>query len=156
MQNSLKKISLWAVCVVTLVIPTVLATLYYSNPERQLLSGLLGDDAERDYKKVPFNSLDAALNCEEETLEKFSGDFLRSTVDWHSTRFQKSRNVFIVVLDAHIGSRRHFEPVKIYCYVNPRSYRVSYFKAYDSNNRPMLSNGIDIKEMLASFTRGED
>jgi len=151
MQTLWKKFGLWGACAITLVIPTVIATLYYSNPGLQLFFGKMDGDKARDYQKIPFNSLDAALSCEKETLEKFSSDFLRSTVDWHSTRFQESRNVFIVVLDAHIGTRKNFEAAKVYCYVNPRSYRVSYFKAYDSNNKALLSNGIDLKEMLASF-----
>jgi len=151
MQTLWKRLGFWGTSAIALVIPTVIATLYFSNAELQLFSGIMPGDNVRDYRKVPFNSLDAVFNCEEETADKFSKDFLRSTVDWHSTRFQESRKVFIVVLDAHIGTRKHFEAAKVYCYINPKSYRVTYFKAYDSENKAMLSNGIDIKEMLASF-----
>jgi len=151
MQTLWKRLGFWGTSAIALVIPTIIVTLYFSNAELQLFSGIMPGENVRDYQKVPFNSLDAVDNCEEETAEKFSKDFLRSTVDWHSTRFQESRKVFIVVLDAHIGSRKNFEAAKVYCYINPISYRVTYFKAYDSNNKAMLSNGIDIKAMLASF-----
>ena len=106
-------------------------------------------------ERVPFGDLDAAKSCEIEAAEKFEGRLLHSSIDWHSTRFQESRNVYVVMLNGTVGTFGNSDSVNIYCYVSPKTERVSYFKAYDSNSRPMLSNAINMDAMLKSFKKDE-
>ena len=149
MQSRFKKTLIIVGAVLGVVIPSCLVTLHYVKASGQSLLGFAGE--KRNFQEIPFDSLDASISCEDEAKNKFGDEFLRSTVDWHSTRFQETRNMYIVVLDADIWIRESFEQAKIYCYINPRSYMVSYFKAYDSEDNPMLSSGVSFEEMMDSF-----
>jgi len=149
MQKSKTKPLMFMALIASIVITSSLLTIHFANSSDRLPFEHTG--TARDFAKIPFDSLDATRGCEKETRAKFAGDYLRSTVDWHSTRFQESRAVYIVVLDADIGTREKFEEAKVYCYVNPDTYKVSYFKAYDDDQKPMLSTGISFKDMMKSF-----
>ncbi len=149
MQQSKSKTLTVMFFIAGIVITSSLLTIHFANSSDNLSFELFG--TPRDFSKIPFDSLDATRGCEQEARDKFTGEYLRSTVDWHSTRFQENRDTFIVVLNADIGTLENFEEAKVYCYVNPRTYMVSYFKAYDGNDKPMLSNGISFKEMMSAF-----
>ncbi|MGH1371866.1 MAG: hypothetical protein ACRBBW_07525 [Cellvibrionaceae bacterium] len=149
----LKQFLLWCLGGSAIVIPTSLMTAYYAGNQ----SFDVGSSSSNPtvIEQVPFDSLDASRVCEVEAKEKFEGRLLHSSVNWHSTRYQESRDVFVVMLDATVGSYTRQESANVYCYVNPRTEDVSYFKAYDSNNQPMLSNAINMEAMLKSFSQDD-
>ncbi len=146
----LKLFLLWCLGGAAVVILASLMTAYYVGDEIYSFSSSSPSSANID--RVPFDSLDASKVCELEAAEKFEGSLLHSSVNWHSTRYQESRDVFVVMLDATVGTYAQQESANIYCYVNPRTEDVSYFKAYDSSNQPMLSNAINMDAMLKSFS----
>lgn len=146
-----KQILLWCLGSSAVVVPTSLVTLYYAGGQSYALGS--SSASAKLIDQVPFDGLDASEACRVEAHEKFEGQLLHASVNWHSTRFQKSRNVFVVMLDGSVGSYSQQESVNIYCYVSPKTQAVSYFKAYDSNNQPMLSNAINMDAMLKSFSR---
>ncbi len=150
----LKQFLLWCLGGSAIVVPTSLMTAYYAGGQDYNFN--LSDSPVKPVELVRFDSLDAARVCEIEAKEKFEGRLLHSSVNWHSTRFQESRNVYVVMLDGNVGEYTQQESVNIYCYVNPKSEQVSYFKAYDSDNKPMLSNAIHMDAMLKSFGSGDD
>ncbi len=145
----LKQFLLWCLGGSAIVVPTILMTAYYAGNQSYSFDSSASNS--KAIEQVPFDSLDASKVCEVEAKEKFEGRLLHSSVNWHSTRYQESRNVYVVMLDATVGSYAQQESANVYCYVNPRSKDVSYFKAYDSNNQPMLSNAINMEAMLKSF-----
>ncbi len=154
MQSRLKKPFIIAGAILGVVIPSCLITLHYVKASGK--NPLEFEGHKRNFQEIPFDSLDASRECEKEARDKFGEEYLRSTVDWHSTRFQETRNMYIVVLEADIGIRESFEQAKVYCYINPKSYVVSYFKAYDSEDKPMLSSGVSFEEMMDSFQQSQN
>lgn len=145
----LKQFLFWCLGGSAVVVPASLMTAYYAGNQSHNFNS--SSSASQTIEQVPFDSLDASKVCQTEAKEKFEGRLLHSSVNWHSTRFQESRNVFVVMLDANVGTYTQQESANVYCYVNPRTESVSYFKAYDSNNQPMLSNAINMEAMLKSF-----
>lgn len=152
MRSTIKKPFIIIGAALGVIVLSCLVTLYFVSDSNANLLDLVTGKSKRDFQQVPFDSLDASESCRNESKGQFGQDFLRSTVDWHSTRFQENREVYIVVLDADIGTRENFEQARVYCYVNPKSYIVSYFKAYDSHNDAMLSGGFNLKDMMESFS----
>ena len=148
----LKQFLFWCLGGSAVVVPTSLMTAYYAGNQSYSFNSS-SSASQQSLQQVPFDSLDASKVCAAEAEEKFEGRLLHSSVNWHSTRFQESRNVFVVMLDANVGTYAQQESANIYCYVNPRTEDVSYFKAYDANNQPMLSNAINMEAMLKSFSK---
>lgn len=153
MLFSIKQFLMWCLGGAVVVIPTSLLTVYYAGGQE--INVFQSSSEKKLVDRVPFGNLDAARSCEIEAAEKFEGRLLHSSIDWHSTRFQESRNVFVVMLNGTVGTYGDSELVNIYCYVSPKTERVSYFKAYDSSSRPMLSNAINMDAMLKSFKKEE-
>ncbi len=124
-----------------------LLTLYIakSNPS-WMNSGSAKDSALR--YDLQFDGMQAVSNCQEKAFQKFSGTLLRSEVDWRSTRYQEEQDQFVVLLNGSTGNLQHHEPVTIYCYIDPDSEEVSYFRAYDSNNSSIFSNGLSLDDMV--------
>lgn len=153
MLITFKKILLWCLGAVAIVVPTSLLTMHYAGAGKLSLFQSPQPKSSSVSAEPAFDSLQAVQACEKKSAAKFDGELLGSSVDWRSTRFQPSRNVFIVILKGNVGTYDDFEEANIYCYVNPKSEKVTYFKAYDSENKPMLSNGISMDAMLESFGR---
>ncbi len=152
MLLKLKQIIIWLLGVNAIVLPSAAMTLYFSDSRAaKFLQWSDDDQGGRDFAQVPFDRLDAARACQLKTQHKFEGDYLRSNIDWHSTRWQEERSQFLVVLHADIGDLREHEPATIYCYISSRTQLVNYLKAYDANGKDMLSHGISMKAMLDSF-----
>lgn len=147
MLLALKQHLLWGLLGSSIVISSSLATVYLSGGNRLNFS-----DAANRAPVAALNSLDAVNYCQAEAEEKFEGQLLYSNADWHSTRFEPTRNEFMVLLNGAVGTHSHNEKVNIYCYVSPADREVSYFRAYDSNNQSMLTSGINL-EVLKSFSR---
>ncbi len=150
MFPTFKEVLFWCLGGSAVAVPTSLLTVYYAGGQEFDFGS--ATESSKLIDPVPFAGLDAAEVCRIEAHEKFDGQLLNTSVNWHSTRFQKSRNVFVVMLDGSVGTYTQQESVNIYCYVSPKTQAVSYFKAYDSSNRPMLSNAINMDAMLKSFS----
>ena len=122
-----------------LVIGTVALTLYaagYFNPPVETGPSPL---AGRDFTIAPFDIHDAAGVCQQEALEKLGPSLVRATPDWHSSRLESSRDIYFIALNADVGDIYRHEAAFVYCYVDPDDYVVTYFKAYDSEERSLLS-----------------
>jgi|GEM_PF-1155743 len=108
--------------------------------------------ADRNFNQAPFDANDASRACEAESKRKFGDTLLRSNVNWHSTRFDEQRKLWLVVLDSDVGNLEQFDNASIYCYINPRTYEVSYFKAYDSESRVLGEKvGFDFEDIVSFF-----
>lgn len=86
-----------------------------------------------------FDQLDAAKACSVEAQDRFDGQLLRYHIDDHSSRYEESRGVYLVVLQGHVGTRRKFDEAMIYCYIRPSTNQVTYFRAYDGQKRSLQS-----------------
>lgn len=96
--------------------------------------------AEVTDKPAPtYDVLDAIAACRDHSDDKFDNTLLRSYVDDHSTRFEEDRGVYLVVLSAHIGSKRKYDEATVYCYVRPATNKVTYFRSYDSEKKSLQS-----------------
>lgn len=97
-------------------------------------------DTEQPDKPISsYDVLDAIAACRDHSKEKFDNTLLRSYVDDHSTRFEEDRGVYLVVLTAHIGSKRKYDDATVYCYVRPATNKVTYFRSYDSDKKSLQS-----------------
>jgi hypothetical protein len=140
----------WGAGISALIVPTSLLTVYHTDPTRL---SFLSTDPQADLRHdVPFDILDAVEECKLETQDRLSDVLVRSRVNWHSTRFQPDRNVFVVALQADIGSLRSFEQANVYCYINPRSQKVSYFNAYDAEGKSYMSRAISFESVMKAFS----
>lgn len=146
----LKKLLLWGVGISAIVVPSSLLTLYHNDPS--LLSFGSSNEATEQHR-LPFGLLDATAECKQETEERLGDVMLRSRVDWHSTRFQKDRNIYMVTLQADIGDIHRFEQANVYCYISPRTQQVSYFNAYDSEGKSYVSRAISFNSVMKAFSR---
>ncbi|WP_423893722.1 hypothetical protein [Candidatus Pelagadaptatus aseana] len=151
----LKQALAWSAGISALVIPPSLLTIYYTEPTR--LSFLDSKSSEsvaqhRPAAEIPFDLTAAVDACKVESQERLSDVLLRSSVDWHSTRYQPNRGIYVVILKADIGSLRNFEEANVYCYVSPRTEKVSYFNAYDANGKSYVSRAISFNTVVKAFS----
>ncbi len=147
MLSTLKQALLWILSINAVVIPTSLLTLYIAGFQPFQHAA----DPTVQEPEILFGVSDAAAACEVKADKKFEGQLRYSNVDWHSTRFQSERNVYVVVLNGGVGPAANIDKATIYCYVNPVSEIVTYFKAYDDNSKPMLNRGVQMDSLLQSF-----
>lgn len=126
---------------ISLVAVTSVMTIYLSGHSKTVFDPLLSESEtlQNVSAHILYTELDAITDCHKKALEKFEGELLRSTVDDHSTRYDSGREKFIVVLHGAIGKPQKNEAARIYCYVEPNSQKVTYFSAYDANNKSLLS-----------------
>ncbi len=110
---------------------------------------------EAPTRDIPFARQDAVNVCQRESAERFSGRLLRSSADWRSTRYESERGVFVVLLDGAVGNQQDHVMATIYCYVEPDTHEISYFKAYDENDDDMFSGGISMEGMMKALGGGE-
>lgn len=147
----LKKLLLIASSLAAVVVPSSLLTIYFSD-RPQLIDTSGEAHVVRDFEQVPFDAYDATLACTQEAHGKFGRQLLRTSVDWHSTRLDQERNLFMVVLYADVGTLKAFEAATVYCYISRRDFQVSYFKAFDSNSRDMFSKrSFDFADLMKVF-----
>ena len=132
---------------VVAVVLSCLITLYVASStaaiERQVDSG-------RDYAQIPFDTYDATNVCRDEAVNQLGSSLVRILPDWHSTRFEPSRQTYLVVLRADVGTLQNHEDAHVYCYIDPRDYAVRYFNAYDSKQKPLLT-GFSFGDIIDSF-----
>lgn len=126
----------WLFAGLSLCAITSLLTLLLNINGRELL-GSSNHLAENNPPR--YDELDAIEACRVHSKERFEDKLFRSTVDSHSTRFDESRGVYLIVLNGHIGNMREYDDAIIYCYIRPDSNRVTYFRSYDSDTKSLQS-----------------
>lgn len=149
----LKQHALWGLGAAATVVISSLLTYYIASDSRGN-SPPSSDTlfADRNFAEAPFDANDASRACEAESKHKLGNSLLRTNINWHSTRFDEKRQLWLVVLDGDVGDLEQFESAHIYCYINPRSYEVSYLKAYDSESRPLGEKvGFDFNDLVSFF-----
>ncbi|NIB42937.1 hypothetical protein HBA55_25240 [Pseudomaricurvus alkylphenolicus] len=100
--------------------------------------------------RAPLDSYQATSSCKQTARSKIGDTLLRTSTDWHSTRFEADRRFYLVALKADVGDLDVFEEAYIYCYIDPRDYAVTYFKAYDSKHKPLLS-GFSFGDLIGAL-----
>lgn len=128
---------------------SVILTLYASGQFGLAKSGSPATEIERDYKLNPFELTDAVQSCQKKTRVQFEARLLRTNPDWHSSRYDPTRKIFLVALHADVGSLQLYETAYIYCYVNPDDYRISYYRVEGLKSRSFFSIN-KIKRFLES------
>ena len=139
--------------IASVVMLSSLLTVYLTDNDRSTALNATRDIfADRNFNEAPFNAQDAGLACTQESNQRFGATLVRSRVDWRSTRFDEGRELWLVVLNGDVGDLYQYDEATIYCYINPKTYVVSYFKAYDSESQPLLERvGFSCADLVAVF-----
>ena len=88
----------------------------------------------------PFNLYDAADQCQTRMREKLGERLLRSHLDEHSSRADKT--VFRVYFKADVGSLTQFDEVMVYCFVDRWGYNLSYYREVNPNVKELKSTDL--------------
>lgn len=138
---SMKDMLQLSLITLSLVTVTSVMTIYLSGHSKAVFDPPPSESqtVQNTYTDTRYTELDAITDCHKKAVDKFEGELLRSTVDDHSTRYDPDREKFIIVLYGAIGTPQKNEAARIYCYVEPDSQKVTYFSAYDANNKSLLS-----------------
>ncbi len=118
-----------------LILITCAFTVFFAYQFGHMKPAKSLSQTNRDYHLNQFNVNDAISACREEAASKFGSQLQDAVVNDHSTRFDQDRAIYLVVLDALIGSRDKQIKNLIYCHVNPNHYTVDYFKAHGDKYR---------------------
>jgi len=109
---------------------------------------------DRNYGQTPFDIYDASLACGDEAKQKLGPSLVRLRADWHSTRLETERQIYFVAMQGDVGTLEEYDEVYIYCYIDPQDYEVTYFKAYDSKQKPLLSK-FSFEDLIGSMGEEE-
>lgn len=82
---------------------------------------------------------DAVKRCELEAQVKFGDQLLRTFPDWHSSRFEPKRSIYLVMLSADVGRLDLFQTANVYCYVDPVDRDVDYYRVAGLKSRSIFS-----------------
>ncbi|WP_019529863.1 hypothetical protein [Dasania marina] len=120
------------------------ASYYFADDEP---ASNVSDNASsllRDYYRSPLNMSDAYQYCVQEAQTQLGASLQRYAMDDISTRYKHEQGVFFVVLRVDVGSLNDYRKAMIYCDVDPKVYRVSYYKeVYLGEDRSILSRTIE-------------
>jgi len=58
-------------------------------------------------------------------------------------------------MQGDVGTLQDYDEVYIYCYIDPKDYEVTYFKAYDSKQQPLLSK-FSFEDLLDSMNEEKE
>ncbi|WGO97793.1 hypothetical protein QFX18_17425 [Saccharophagus degradans] len=99
-------------------------------------------DPTRDYAQIPFDELDATMICEQETNYRYGNSVLRTHVDSHSTRLDKTQGLYKIFMFADIGSKKHFEEITVHCFVDPSEFMIDHYRAIVKKQDTLLDKAI--------------
>jgi hypothetical protein len=117
---------------VVLILVTVSLTTLFFEKRVVMLSGAQLVFEGRDFTYRPFSLMDAYDACVLETKARLGDSLLRQTMLPLSTRFDEKDKIFMVVLDADIGTVKEWTTAHVYCSIDPKKQRISYYKeVYD-------------------------
>lgn len=129
----------------SIIVMACLFTYYYLDNTRHTVvpidpkAGL-----SRDYKYSPFNMSDAFQYCVAEARGRLGPALQRYAMNDISSFYNEKKSIFFVVLNVDVGSIRYYREALIYCDVDPRQYKVSYYKElYPGEGRSILSRTIE-------------
>lgn len=81
---------------------------------------------------VPIRSLVAAERlCLAQASKIYGQRLFRTDIDDHSSRFDQPRNLFLVLLQAKVGSRTDSREYTLHCRIQHLDHTISYLKAID-------------------------
>ncbi|PCK09289.1 MAG: hypothetical protein COA42_04595 [Alteromonadaceae bacterium] len=104
-------------------------------------SGKYYDDS-RDYKQLPFGLMDATKVCEQKTRLRYGSSMQRSYVDGHSTRFDDEQGLFLIFMNTAVGTIHESREIAVHCFVDPKAYMISHYRAIDPARRTMVSQAV--------------
>ena len=131
---------------------TVIAlfALFYSGALSRFMASGVGEGG-RNYQQIPFDELDAVSKCKSRTRNELgAGLRLLHDNDW-STRWEEKRQLYLVALDAEMTLEHGANTLNVYCYVDPSTYVVTYFKIVDPNESG--SSTSPFEAMLSIFQK---
>ena len=127
---------------VLLVAVTVAATLYFAGEKQQTkTSHVLFHD--RDFRRAPFDLMDARDVCLYQTKSNFGRGLLSSHLNNRSTYYDQMKKIYIVVMDIEVGGADARESAVVYCNVDPREHLIVYYKELFPHRGSILTRTID-------------
>ncbi|WNO11237.1 hypothetical protein [Teredinibacter sp. KSP-S5-2] len=99
-------------------------------------------DAQRNYKILPFDLLDATSICEQKTQKRYGDKMISSYIDNHSTYFDRSTYLYKVFMFARVGELRDSEEVVVHCFVNPSEYMVEHYRAFEPKKGSLMNRAV--------------
>lgn len=128
-----------AIIAFTLLFFLTLLVLFMSHSHHQSQLDELLIDADRDYRLLPFDMLDAERYCRL-TLERRFGDELgHSYIDQHSSRLDPKTGLFKVFMFAEIGGVKQQEPEAVHCFVDPERRVMTHFRTINLKKDSLMS-----------------
>ena len=106
----------------------------------------------RDFRRAPFELVDAYNICQYNTKKANQNRLLTSEMDELSTSYDPIKKIYLVVLNANIGSYDEVEEAQIYCTIDARSYELAYYKEVYKEKRSLIARGISF---VTSFWQDE-
>jgi hypothetical protein len=76
------------------------------------------------------NLLLAGQLCERQLRDNLGGRLVSSYIDHRSSRYDESRQLFLVLLYASTGDAYHPEQIRVHCRVKPNATRIDYFGVF--------------------------
>lgn len=129
----------------------VSALTWYASSDRSLnLQGAERVFEGRDFSQTPFGLMDAYDACLLESRAKFGSALLRSHMLPLSTRYDESRQEYLVVLSADVGEVNDWSEATIYCSIDPVAQEISYYKEVHDGEHSILSKTMS---MLSSVLK---
>lgn len=121
---------------------TVTATiLLVREPTPELNQHALFPD--RDFRRSPFDLMDARDMCRYEVKQNFGDGLLSSHLNQLSTYRDHKRNIFVIVLDIEVGSTNARQSGMVYCNIDPVKYSVVYYRELFPNRGSILTRTLD-------------
>lgn len=84
------------------------------------------DEVQVDLKLVPHTLYDAAFQCEQQIRQRYGEDLLQAHMDERSSR--AVGEIFKIFYKADVGTRREYEQLDIYCFIEKGRLDMKYFK----------------------------
>ena len=146
-ESATDRVLVYIVAVILLSIIVVAAFFNRGNKGAELITP--EQALNRDYYRSPLNMSDAYQYCVLEAEKQLGAAILRYSMDEISSHYKEDKKLFFIVLKADVGSIDDYREASIYCNVDPRQYKVSYYKeVYPGEDRSILSRTIEFFSRL--------
>ena len=143
LQRLTRTTQIYVIIIAVLSIAALLVTVYFTTTTP--VAGGRSVFEERNFSHTPFNLMDAHDACLLETQKQLGAGFLRAYMMPLSTRYEEEEGVYLVVLNADVGTMFEWEAATIYCTVDPKANEISYYKEVwkTDSGEPSMSNSVE-------------
>ena len=99
-------------------------------------------DLGRDYKRMPFDMIDATFYCQLQTELKFGEDLALSYIDEHSTRVDQRTGVIKIFMIAYVGELDNYEENSVHCFVDPERRMLTHYRTINIENATLMARAL--------------